>query len=100
MILPLMILVALSCISHCDAKCSKYVWAHIENTCIKSENVKIFTSSNVFDCMQACEDETTFTCRSIDYHSGAKECHLAIRHSGNWQLSSPCYLAGWQYAER
>ncbi|CAH1780378.1 unnamed protein product [Owenia fusiformis] len=90
------LLVLMLCIAHSNAG---YFWVDMADTCIKGQNMNILSPiPNVLVCKLICETEPS--CRSIDYHSGNKVCHLSVKHSGNWQLSAPCYLDGWQYAER
>ncbi|CAH1777597.1 unnamed protein product [Owenia fusiformis] len=97
MILPALA-VLLLCVAQSNAQ---YFWVNMpSNTCIKDHNDKTFSSvPDRQACRQKCEDETTFTCRSIDYATSTGQCHLSVSYTGNVQIDAPCDPV-FQYSER
>lgn len=39
---------------------------------------KMIDGSSVFSCLSDCIDETTFTCRTAEFHSPSATCYLKI----------------------
>ena len=52
-------------------------YSTIYNAYIASNNHRTLTSVTPEDCAKACNRETGFLCRSFDYNSGSKLCHLS-----------------------
>ncbi|CAH1780381.1 unnamed protein product, partial [Owenia fusiformis] len=76
-----------------------FIWAQMNNTCIKGLNSTLLTSSSIAECKKSCDDQSS-NCMSISHNAATEECHLQSKYSGVWQVISPCDLEGWDYAEK
>ncbi|CAH1799242.1 unnamed protein product [Owenia fusiformis] len=76
-------------------------WIDIPGACLYMDNIEILKPVDTMDaCKKLCEDESEFTCMSVDYNAGAKQCQLQEKYSVNGQMSDPCHAGpAWSYAE-
>ena len=79
-------------------------WANVALACIRGHNDVATTTSRVEDCQQLCEQQTEFSCRSIDFYPDSGACHLSRYNRDSVpstdDFTQPCYLEGWIYSER
>ncbi|CAL4141739.1 unnamed protein product, partial [Meganyctiphanes norvegica] len=75
-------------------------WSSERNACIKGRNNDVLDRIySIADCRSLCEDETYYTCRSIEYHKRSYRCVLSTATSSSSSYKRPCFNGGWTFQE-
>lgn len=81
---------------------TQYFWTEAVMACTLRNQDWHGMATSLSDCQKKCEQESNFTCLSIQYKGGI--CRLnrfnrnTIRPTSDYR--QPCQFAGWNYAER
>ncbi len=74
-------------------------WQLPRSACLIDNNDKEVTDVTLEECMERCEQETDFTCRSVDYYPlksiSTYTCYLSAESAetvGYGELSMPCHV--------
>jgi hypothetical protein len=60
-----------------DKEVRDFYFTKTRNAAIRGHNRKQLSAVSAGDCMRACESESSFVCRSFDYHKGKNRCDLS-----------------------
>ncbi len=71
-------------------------WLPAVTACIAGANTLRFAGKTIEECMELCENETSFTCLSIEYYMGATRdfCTVSSESKDTVDISKykqPCY---------
>ncbi len=81
------------------------VWTRPKMACIRGNNGQELSNfATITDCVELCEQVTSFECLSVDFNPVGKKCHLSgkVKFTAGDDYTAPCYIEPeeWLYSER